>query len=205
MPNTRLSRDGRDDARLVKRCREGEAGAFEGLVLKYQDPMYSIAYRMVGDCEEARDLAQETFVRAFEGIDTFNIRMSFRAWLYRIGTNASIDHLRRRGRWRDVPVETAVTAGDPAGNRSGYGVVIELPGPETDIPENVSVSNETSGFVWDALMELPDNYRVVIVLHHMEGLSYTEIGRVLGVPRNTAKTWGHRARGLLCKALEGVV
>jgi RNA polymerase sigma-70 factor (ECF subfamily) len=201
-----LSRDGREDARLVKICREGDAGAFEGLVRKYQDPVYSIAYRMVGDREEARDLAQETFVRAFEGIETFNTRLSFRAWLYRIGANAAIDHLRRRkGKWRDVPVEIAVAAGDAAGDQSHYGVVIELPGPEADIPENVSVSNETSVMVWDALMDLPEHYRAVVVLHHMEGMSYSEIGKVLGVPRNTAKTWGHRARGILCEALEGVV
>jgi RNA polymerase sigma-70 factor, ECF subfamily len=205
MPNTRLSRDGRDDARLVKRCREGDAGAFECLVRKYQDPVFGIAYRMVGDREEAKDLAQETFTNAFEGIDTFNSRMPFRAWLYRIGANASIDHLRRRGRVRDIPVEVAAAAGDSYGNQGEYGVVIELPGPETDIPENVSVTNETSGLVWDALEQLPDHYRAAIVLHHMEGVSYAEIGRVLGVPRNTAKTWGHRARGLLCEALEGVV
>jgi RNA polymerase sigma-70 factor (ECF subfamily) len=205
MPNSRLSRDGREDVRLVKRCREGDAGAFETLVRKYQDPVYSIAYRMVGDREEARDLAQETFVRAFEGIETFNTRMSFRSWLYRIGANASIDHLRSRGRSRDLPVEIAIAAGDTTGNPARYGVVIELRGPEADIPENVSVSNETSGQVWEALEELPENYRAVVVLHHMEGMSYAEIGRVLGVPRNTAKTWGHRARGLLCESLEGVV
>lgn len=205
MPNSRLSRDGRDDVRLVKKCREGDASAFEELVLKYQGPVYSIAYRMIGDREEARDLAQETFVRAFEGIETFNTRLSFRSWLYRIGTNAAIDLLRRRGRFRGVPVDVAVAAGDPPRGRGGMGVVIELRGSDAEIPENVSVSRETAGVVWDALDELPDNYRAVIVLHHMEGLSYSEIGKVLGVPRNTAKTWGHRARGLLCETLEGVV
>lgn len=205
MPNTRLSREGRDDARQVRRCREGDTGAFESLVQRYQDPVYSIAYRMVGDREEAKDLAQETFTKAFEGIETFNARMPFRAWLYRIGTNAAIDHLRRRGRARDIPVEVAVAAGDPNGRPGKYGVVIELPGPEAEIPENVSVTNETSDFVWGALTELPENYRAVVVLHHMEGMSYAEIGKVLGVPRNTAKTWGHRARGILCEALEGVV
>jgi RNA polymerase sigma-70 factor (ECF subfamily) len=204
MPNTRLSWDGREDVRLVKRCRQGDAGAFEALVRKYQDPVYSIAYRMVGDREEARDLAQETFVRAFEGIETFNTRMLFRSWLYRIGTNASIDHLRRRARSRDLPVEIAVAAGGNTG-RQGYGVVIELPGPASEIPENVSMSNETSGLVWEAVEELPEKYRAVVVLHHMEGMSYAEIGKVMGVPRNTAKTWGHRARGLLCESLEGVV
>lgn len=205
MPNTRLSREGRDDARLVKRCRDGDAGAFEELVRKYQDPVYSIAFRLVYDREEAKDLAQETFVRALEGIETFNARMPFRAWLYRIGTNAAIDHLRRRGRWRDVPVDTAPGAGGCSRQNGTGGVVVELPAPEAEIPENVSMSRETSGIVREALRGLPDNYRLVVVLHHMEGMSYAEIGKVLGVPRNTAKTWGHRARALLCENLEGVV
>ena len=205
MPKTRLSRDGREDARLVKRCRQGDTGAFEGLVYKYQDNVYNIAYRMVGDREQARDLTQETFTRAFEGIDSFNTRMLFRSWLYRIGTNASIDQLRRRGKYRDLPVEIAVAAGAGAPEDNGYGVVIELPASEAEIPENVSVSNEIASMVWGALEELPGKYRAVIVLHHIEGKSYAEIGRVLGVPRNTAKTWGHRARNMLCESLEGVV
>ncbi len=195
-----MSEEGREDARLVRKCREGEPLAFEELVRKYQDLVFSIAYRMVGDREEARDLSQETFVRALEGLDTFNTRMPFRSWLYRVCANASIDHLRRKVRRHSVPVEASVA--DEAG---GYGVVIELPGPDRDIPENVSLSRETALTVREALDGLPDNYRAVIVLHHMEGLSYAEIGKILGVPRNTAKTWGHRARGILCESLEGVV
>lgn len=191
--------------RLVRRCREGDTEAFESLVRKYQDPVFSIAYRMVGDREEARDLAQESFIRAYEAIDSYNSKMPFRSWLYRICTNASIDLLRRRGKVRSVPVEAAVVNGDEQGRAGEFRTTLELAGPESDIPENVSVANEISGYVWDALGKLPENYRAVIILHHMEGISYTEIGDVLGVPRNTAKTWGHRARGLLCEALEGVV
>jgi RNA polymerase sigma-70 factor (ECF subfamily) len=205
MPNRRLSRDGREDARLVKRCRQGDTGAFETLVRKYQDPVFSIAYRMVGDREEARDLAQETFISAFEGIRAFDARRSFRAWLYRIAANASIDQLRRGGKSRGVPVRIAVGAGDSGTDQESGGVVIELPGPEAQMPENVSISNETSRLVWEALEELPGNYRAVVVLHHMEGMSYAQTGRVLGVPGNTAKTWGRRAGKLLCESLEGVV
>jgi RNA polymerase sigma-70 factor (ECF subfamily) len=205
MPRSRLSRDGREDSRLVKRCRQGDTGAFEDLVRKYQDGVYNMTFRMVGDREQARDLTQEAFLRAFEGIDTFNTRMSFRSWLYRIGTNAAIDHLRRKGRCRDVPVEITAAAGAGVPERNGYGIVIELPASEAEIPENVSVSNEIVSMVWEALEELPEKYRAVVVLHHIEGLSYAEIGRVLGVPRNTAKTWGHRARNMLCESLEGVI
>jgi RNA polymerase sigma-70 factor (ECF subfamily) len=205
MATTRLSRDSREDARLVKGCREGDARAYELLVRKYQDPVFSIAYRMVGDREDARDLAQETFVRALEGIDTFNIRMPFRAWLFRICTNAVIDHLRKYGKVRDIPVEMAVAAGAGPFDGGECAVVIEMPGSDTEIPENISVANETAVTVREALMDLPEHYRAVVVLHHMEGMSYSEISRVMEVPRNTAKTWGHRARALLCDTLEGVV
>lgn len=200
MPVSRLAGEGREDARLVRKCREGEPLAFEELVRKYQDPVFSIAYRMVGDREEARDLAQETFVKVLERLDTFNIRMPFRSWLYRVCANASIDHLRSRVRRQSVPAERAL-----AEEAGGYGVVVELRGPDREIPENVSLSNETADTVREALRELPPNYRAVVVLHHMEGMSYSEIGQVLGVPRNTAKTWGHRARAMLCESLEGVV
>jgi RNA polymerase sigma-70 factor (ECF subfamily) len=203
MPNSRLSRDAREDARLVRECREGDARAFEALVLKYQDQVFSVVYRMAGDREEAMDLAQETFIKAYQGLDTFKPGMPFRAWLLRIGKNAAIDGLRRRSRGRDIPSEMMYSTG-ATGDDASAGA-FDPPGPETDNPETVSVSKETAGVVRRALAGLPDNYRVVMVLHHMEGMSYSEIAQVLGVPRNTAKTWGHRARGLLCEALEGVM
>lgn len=195
MPTERLTRDGREDARAVKRCRQGDVDAFSELVLKYQDGVFNVVYRIVGDREEARDIAQEAFVRAFEGIGTFNEKMPFRAWIYRIGTNAAIDHLRRAGRGREVPMDEVF---DAASGR-------EPSAPTAAVPENASVSNETSALVHRALLELPDNYRAAVVLHHLEGLGYREVGEVLGVPRNTAKTWAYRARGTLCRSLEGVI
>ena len=200
MPEVRLSRDGREDARLVKECRAGEERAFEALVLKYQDQVFNVAWRMVGDREEALDLAQDTFIKAFQGLDSFDPRMPFRAWLLRIDTNSAIDLLRKKGRTRDVPLDAPVP-GEPGAEGGRF----EPPAPAREIPENVSVTNETADAVRAALDVLPDNYKAVAVLHHMEGLSYSEIGKVMGVPRNTAKTWGRRARSLLCESLEGVM
>lgn len=264
MPDIRLSREAGDDSRLVRECRNGDQRAFEALVLKYQDQVYNVAYRMVGDREEAMDVSQETFIKAFQRLETFDTKMPFRAWLLKITTNAAIDGLRRRGRsretytdeigqtsartaeGREVPgvagLETRFAAGgarepgseDVALSNAGGATAAEggaqagsrrvpragetppklrtvslggfdPPAPERENPENVSLSNETAGIVHDALWELPDNYRAVMVLHHLEGMSYSEIGKVLGVPRNTAKTWGHRAHGMLCESLEGVI
>ena len=104
----------------------------------------------------------------------------------------------------EVSLEMTYDARDYTGE-GNKARVIEFPARSSEMPENVSVANETSQDVWLALRELPDNYRAVLVLHHMEGMSYAEIARVLGVPRNTAKTWGHRARAILCESLEGVI
>lgn len=205
MPNSRLSRDAREDARLVRECREGDDGAFEALVLKYQDQAFGVIYRVLGDREEALDVGQETFIKAYQGLHGFDARMPFRAWLMRIATNASIDQLRRRNRRREVKVDMGPGKPDPSAGPENPVLAFDPPGPPSDIPENISMSNETAAVVRNALDGLPDNYKAVMVLHHMEGLSYSEIGTVLGVPRNTAKTWGHRARGLLCEALEGVM
>lgn len=205
MPNSRLSRDGREDARLVRECRDGDERAFEALVVKYQDQVFGVAYRMVSDREEALDVAQETFIKAFQGLGSYDVRLPFRAWLLRIGTNSSIDHLRRRNRSREVRSNGQLISGEWVAGPANTALPFDPPGPETDIPENISLSKETADVVHDALDELPEKYKAVMVLHHMEGLSYSQIGQVMGVPRNTAKTWGHRARGLLCEALEGVM
>jgi RNA polymerase sigma-70 factor (ECF subfamily) len=202
MPRSRYSREVREDARLVESCRDGEVEVFASLVRKYQDSVYSVAYRMVGDSDEAADVSQETFIKAFESLDTYETRWPFRPWVLRIATNAAIDHLRRRKN-REVPLEMTPEWGRDADGGSAR--VIEFPGRESEIPENVSMANETAEMVHSALAGLPDNYRTVLVLHHMEGMSYREIARVLGVPRNTAKTWGHRARALLCDSLEEVI
>jgi RNA polymerase sigma-70 factor, ECF subfamily len=200
MPNS-LSRDSREDWNLVGECRAGEDRAFEALVLKYQDQVFGVACRMVSDREEAKDIAQETFIKAYQGLDSFDTRLPFKAWLLRIGTNTSIDHLRKRNRSKELSGQGAYQGDAGAAASPAF----DPPGPESDIPENISLSNETAGVVRGALEDLPEKYKAVMVLHHMEGLSYSEIGKVMGVPRNTAKTWGHRARGLLCEALEGVM
>jgi RNA polymerase sigma-70 factor, ECF subfamily len=203
MPNSRLSSDSKEDWSLIRECREGDEGAFEALVRKYQDQVFGVACRMVSDREEARDIAQETFIKAYKGLDSFDTRLPFKAWLLRIGTNTSIDHLRRRNRNKEFSGQGAPYPGEGSGLVADR--AFDPPGPASDIPENVSISNETAGVVRSALDDLPEKYKAVMVLHHMEGLSYSEIGKVMGVPRNTAKTWGHRARGLLCEALEGVM
>jgi len=98
MKSSGLSREAREDARLVRECRAGSERAFEALIGRHQDQVFNVACRMVGDREEALDLAQETFIKAFQGLGDFKEEMPFRAWLMRICTNSAIDLLRRRCR-----------------------------------------------------------------------------------------------------------
>jgi len=187
-----------EDARLARRFIEGEREAFSVLVKRYEEPVFNVIMRMVGDREEARDLAQEAFVRAFEGIETFDCSLPFGAWMYRIAVNVSIDHLRRK-KLNRVPLDEAFFDGEiPSHNE-------ERAKGHLQQPEETSIRNETSQALREALIELPDKYRAVIVLHHLEGMSYAEISKVLGVPKNTAKTWGRRGRLILSELLEGVI
>lgn len=201
MPDTKLSADGREDARMVKKCLRGDPDAFAALVVKYQDPVFNTAYRMVGDREVARDLAQEAFVRAFEGMAEFDPGMPFRPWVFRICTNAAIDHLRRSSRRGEVGIDDAFPSGEISGEMPGGPTV----SPQERTPETESIENETSLAVHRALQGLPDNYRAVVVLHYIEGMSFREIAAMMGIPRNTAKTWAKRARAILHESLEGVI
>lgn len=200
MPRKTSKRDSREDARLVRSYRQGDGEAFAALLERYEDPVYNITYRMVGDREEARDLAQEAFVRAYERIDSFDPSLPFSAWIYRIATNAAIDHLRRR-KGGQVSIDTAFDDGQP----SALDRAAARAAPDAGLPESVTISNEVSRVVRGAVLLLPENYRAVVVLHHLEELSYSEVGRVMGIPKNTAKTWARRARAILCESLEGVI
>jgi RNA polymerase sigma-70 factor, ECF subfamily len=195
MPRLKLSKDSREDARCVKECLEGDVESFSVLVSKYQDSLYSIALRMTGDREEAGDIAQEAFLKAYENLGAYDPRFPFRPWLFRIGTNCSIDFLRKRGKAQRMTfIEDArEAAAGAARGQSGF--------PD---PEEASIESDIAAAVERALLELPEKYRAVILLHYMEELSFGEIGKVMGIPGNTAKTWAHRGRRILCETLEGV-
>ena len=205
MPGRKLSKGAREDTRLVRSCRQGDVEAFSQLVSKYQDSLYGIAYRMVGDREEARDIAQETLIKAYKGIDTFDLKRPFRSWLYGIGTNTAIDHLRRGAKVNDISIDAAFSPTVRGEGAVVTGVGAEPPDLRADNPEDVTVAREIQEIVQGAICRLPENYRAVIVLHHLEGMTFGEVGKVMGVPRNTAKTWAHRARWMLCETLEGVM
>ncbi len=171
------------DAELVRRCLEGEPEAFRPLVEKYQKVLYNVAYRMVHDHEDARDLAQGALVKAYEKLGTYDPGFQFFSWIYRILINDTLNFLKRR---------KPSLALDPA-----WGDTAKA-GPERDLE-----ARELSRGVRTALMSLPVEYREVVVLRHFAELSYGEMSAALAIPEKTVKSRLYTARQRLAGILEG--
>jgi RNA polymerase sigma-70 factor (ECF subfamily) len=165
-----------DDAVLVERSLGGDTRAFGDLVGKYQGPVFNIALRLTHDADEANDVAQATFVKAFEKLQTFDTKRKFFSWLYRIAVNESLSACQRLN--RREPIREDVAA-EEAGTDDAAG------------------EKETASRVLMALQELKLDLRAVIVLRHFQNLSYQEIGQVLDLPERTVKSRLFTARTML--------
>lgn len=171
----------------MSRALKGEMRAFEELVRANQNKVFNFCYRSMGSRSDAEELAQETFIKAYRGLASFDCERSFSTWLFAIAHNALVDWFRARR---------------PEEPYSGGGLVVEeIPG-STGEPEPEAIGRELRLSLEVALGQLPYDYRAVLVLRHIEGLSYQEIAEVLGVPTGTVKTWIHRARVSLRKRME---
>ena len=168
----------RDDV-LVARARSGDHDAFIALVERYQRLVLALSRQMLGPDEDARDLAQETFLRAYRHLSGFRGQASFKTWLVRIAVNLC-GHARRRV-GREVPLE------EDAGSRSARAA------PEAG-PEAMLLDQELAGVVRRALARLPLHYRSVIVLRDLQGLSYRETADVLAIPIGTVMSRLAKAR-----------
>jgi RNA polymerase sigma-70 factor (ECF subfamily) len=173
-----------EDAALVARTLKGDGDAFRQLVEKYQKPVYWIAYDVLLDAEEARDVAQETFLRVHGALATFDPGRDFLNWLYRIARNIAIDALRRRRR-RATPVDD-LTA-------------VPVDAERSDGPDAAS-HDETRRRVDRVLAELPVEYRLALTLKEILGVSPREIAEITDTSYPTARWRLHRARQMF-KAL----
>jgi len=173
--------DGDPDEALVARCLRGEVEAFEPLVVRYQRVLYNTAYRMLGDREDARDVAQGALVKAYSKLASFDPRYRFFSWIYRIVVNEALNTRSRR--------------------RPAAPLLLDLPTDGADVEDAVA-SRERSDSIQAALLRLSSDDREVIVLRHFAELSYAEIGETLGVPEKTVKSRLHEARQRLGRILE---
>ena len=185
--------DRHQDLKTIRRCKRGEEAAFSEILDRYRGPIYNLCYRMARNAEDARDLAQEVFIKVFNLLDRFDESYAFSSWLFRIATNHCIDHL-RRNRLRFLSLDGTTGA-------DGEEYELQLPdgGPE---PDTVLQRKEALERLEEVIMELPPHYKVITMLRHDQQLSYEEIACVLGLPLGTVKARIHRARNLIQQMLK---
>ena len=185
-----------DISELVRKAKQGDDEAFGMLVEQYQDKIYGYVLRMLHDPEEAEDVAQEIFIRAYQNLVGFREAASFKTWLYRIATNLTIDAARtRKRRWSDT-----FSLDEPVATDEGE-LQRQLP-TDRPGPVNRAESSQLQQLVGEAIAQLPSKLRMVITLYDIEGLSYKEIAGVLGCPVGTIKSRLFNARNQLRDELE---
>ena len=181
------------DSALVQAVLKGDTAAYRGLVEKYQGRVYTVIYGMVRNREDARDLAQESFVRAFQNLKSFRLESSFYTWLYRIAMNTAIDHLRRQK-------QRAAEAYDEGIATKEVGGVMST-GAHNDSPGRSLERKRLHEKLLAALETLPEDQRQAIVLREIDGLSYREIAEILDIPEGTVMSRLFYARKKLQGAL----
>ena len=168
-----------DDTTLVRRSLEGDEAAFEALVTHYHRVLFTVALRMLGDYEDARDATQNTFIKAFQKLDTFDHQHRFFSWIYRILVNECLNARRGKPFMQSLDDEM----------------------PAKDKPDESLELAERQRRVRRAILALPPEYREVIVLRHFAALSYDEMAQALSIPLRTVKSRLHTARQRLLRTL----
>ena len=184
-----------NDAGLVTRTRAGDNDAFRVLVERHSRPLFRLAYRMTGNQQDAEDVVQDSFLRAYKQLARFDERASFGTWLYRIAANCSLDLMRSRKRRNEQPAAADPQAPD---------AMLALPSHDP-APDRMAMSGEVRERVAGALTELSAAERTAFVLRHFEGMCIEDVSRVLGCQPGAAKHSVFRAVQKLRRALEPLV
>lgn len=189
-----------EDALLIKAFQRGDRRAFDQLVVRHKDRIFNLCYRFLGDYEEANDSAQETFVKAYGSLKAFRLESAFSTWLYRIAVNTCKNKL-----------------GSSAYKAKRKTVSLDNPGPDEDRPLPVEIQNgapspldrmeekERMTHIQTALGALPADFRMVVTLRDVEGLSYEDIAEIAGLNLGTVKSRIARARTELRNKLRGIL
>jgi RNA polymerase sigma-70 factor (ECF subfamily) len=185
-----------EDKSLVQRSVKGDREAFNGLVLKYYKKIYNLAYRYVGDTEEANDLAQEIFTAAYQNLKKFRGDAKFSTWLFQIATNRGknrFKYLKRRGYFIGRP--------QTEGDEDRDSVQKNIPDYSTN-PETLLAGKQIQHIVQKVINELEPDHKEIVILRDIEGFSYEEIADILGLPEGTTKSRLHRARMVVKEKLK---
>lgn len=183
-----------EDAMLVKRVQAGEMAAFDQLIVKYRERLFSVVYNLTSNRDDANDLTQEAFIRAFRSISKFKGKSSFFTWLYRIAVNTTITHLKRSRKRRFFSFEQMDEEGPSADKLESL-----ASRAKTDKPTYMRELQEKLN---DALQKLSVKHRTVVVLYEIEGLSHQEIAEITKTSEGTVRSRLHYAKQQLRETLK---
>ncbi|MBN1294688.1 MAG: sigma-70 family RNA polymerase sigma factor [Candidatus Latescibacteria bacterium] len=178
---------------LIEQCRSKNLSAYRILVEQYKKQAYGFAFSYLKNAEDALNVSQDAFIRAWKSIDTFEKGRSFRPWLFSIVKNLSLNLIEKKKSLHEISLNEAM-------EESGFDIA-----DTSDDPQQLLEKKETGDMVWKAVMELKDEFREVIVLKHFQDLSYREIAETVGAPEGTVMSRLYHARLALKKSLETVV
>ena len=184
-----------DEIKCVKKAARGDASAFESLVMHYQGQIYRLCFRMTGNSEDAQDMTQEAFLKAWKNLSTFQFDSAFSTWLYRLASNCCLDLLRSMKRKPTVSL-TAETEDEE-------GEIIDV-ADDAPSPEEEAIVSQERDDLRKALALLDDEQRQILILRVVNDLSYTEIAEVLNIKEGTVKSRLSRARDNLRKKLDEI-
>ncbi len=185
-----------EDQALIERSRRGDINAFDQLVRRYERSVFNTAYRLTGSYDDASDIAQEAFVRAWNNLKSFRGDSAFSTWIYRIVTNVFLDDRKRKRARPSRSLEEEMELDESSVARQ-----FEDPAPG---PEALAEGDERRRLLERAISTLPEAQRVMVVLYHTQGLAYDEIAEITGLPMGTVKSRLNRARLALRDKLDSV-
>ena len=177
---------------VIRDILDGDFNAFEDIVREYEKNVYTIALRMSGNREDALDISQEAFLKAYRSLHSFRGESRFSVWLYRIVSNTALDYLRSRSR----RAEESLTVEDENGESAEREIADESRSPEQLLDRKLTREALRRG-----LLRLPEDQRKILLLREIEGFSYEEIGQILSIESGTVKSRIFRARKKLCEFL----
>lgn len=189
-----------EEQALIHNCVAGDTRSFAVLVERYRDRVYNVIYRMCRDHQEAEDLSQEAFLKAFEKLDRFRGGSRFYTWLFRIAVNLTLSRKRKTGRTRVLSLD----CGREDGCRETVSAANAVPSRAAG-PEKLTENAETAARISAAIAGLDEEFRAVVVLRDIEDMDYAEISAVLGIPAGTVKSRLFRGRKILQQQLTGMV
>lgn len=187
-----------DERSAIEACREGNKEMFRPLVEKYRQQTFFFALQIVGNREDALDISQESFIRAYKNLGRFDTGRPFGAWLLRIVRNLCIDLLRRRRVRRAVSLDDPGRGPDGDAGRPLHETVGDERTPAADV---LVERNELKAKIWRAMGRLDEKHRTILVLRDFQDLSYIELAEALEIPKGTVMSRLHQARRRLCEEL----